>query len=166
MGDDYDWGYKNAAAMQKEMAGGGRVSIKQHTRAPRVKAPRMPLPQSNPAQMPPPPSIGTAAGLAHGGKVRKYAAGGKVVAGKKPPAPTPPSKDTPKLACGGKVKGMAKGGKWIAGATKNKGKLHRALGVPEGTKIPAKKLAAGAKSKSPTVRKEVTLAKTLKSFKK
>ena len=55
---------------------------------------------------------------------------------------------------------------WIAGATKNKGALHRALGVPAGEKIPAKKLAEGAKSKNPTIRKEVALARTLKGFKK
>lgn len=59
---------------------------------------------------------------------------------------------------------MAKDGNWIAGATKNKGALHRKLDVPVGEKIPAKKLAKAAKSKSPTVRKEVALAKTLKSF--
>ena len=57
-------------------------------------------------------------------------------------------------------------GKWIQKATKNKGALHRKLGVPEGEKIPAKKLAKGAKSKSPTVRKEVALAKTLKKMRK
>lgn len=56
--------------------------------------------------------------------------------------------------------------KWIAGAVKNKGALHRKLGVPEGKKIPAKKLAKAAHSKSGVVRKEVALAKTLKSFKK
>ena len=59
---------------------------------------------------------------------------------------------------------MAKDGNWIAGAVKNKGALHRKLDVPAGEKIPAKKLAKAAKSKSPTVRKEVALAKTLKSF--
>ena len=50
---------------------------------------------------------------------------------------------------------------WIAGATKNKGALHRSLGVPEGEKIPARKLAEGARSKNPTVRKRVALARTL-----
>lgn len=50
---------------------------------------------------------------------------------------------------------------WIAGATKNKGALHRALGVPEGKKIPASKLASGAKSSNPRIRKEVSLARTL-----
>lgn len=54
---------------------------------------------------------------------------------------------------------------WIAGATKNKGALHRALGVPQGTKIPASKLAKGAKMGG-TVAKEVSLARTLKGFKK
>ena len=53
---------------------------------------------------------------------------------------------------------------WIASATKNKGALHRELGVPEGTKIPAKKLAAAAKS--PGVEgKRARLAQTLKKFK-
>lgn len=55
---------------------------------------------------------------------------------------------------------------WIAGATKHKGALHRALGVPQGEKIPAKKLAKAAHSKSPKVRKEVALAKTLKGLRK
>ena len=55
---------------------------------------------------------------------------------------------------------------WIAGAIKNKGKLHRKLGVPEGEKISAKKLAKAGKSKSPTLRKEVALAKTLKKLRK
>lgn len=54
---------------------------------------------------------------------------------------------------------------WIAGATKNKGALHRALGVPAGTKIPAKKLTAASK-KGGKIGKEATLAKTLKGFKK
>lgn len=56
--------------------------------------------------------------------------------------------------------------KWISKAIKHPGKLHRELGVPQGEKIPAKKLAKAAKSKSPTIRKEVALAKTLKKMKK
>lgn len=56
--------------------------------------------------------------------------------------------------------------KWIKKAIKHPGKLHRELGVPEGEKIPAKKMAKAAKSKSPTIRKEVALAKTLKKMKK
>lgn len=53
---------------------------------------------------------------------------------------------------------------WIAGATKNKGALHRNLGVPADDKIPAKKLASAAKSDNPTIAKEAALAKTLKGF--
>lgn len=57
-------------------------------------------------------------------------------------------------------------GKWIQKALppSSKGKLHSKLGVPMGKKIPEKKLAAGAKSKSPTIRKEVALARTLKGM--
>ena len=49
---------------------------------------------------------------------------------------------------------------WMQGVAKtmHKGALHRALGVPEGKKIPAKKMAAAAHSKSPHVRKMVGLA--------
>jgi len=57
---------------------------------------------------------------------------------------------------------MAEKKKWIQKAlSKGKGNLHKNLHVPEGEKIPAKNLAKGAKSKSPKVRKEVALAKTL-----
>jgi hypothetical protein len=34
---------------------------------------------------------------------------------------------------------------WISGATKNKGGLHRSLGVPEGQKIPPERIRAAAK---------------------
>ena len=57
--------------------------------------------------------------------------------------------------------------KWIQKAvSKHPGKLHEKLGVPEGKKIPAKKMAKAAKSKNPTIRKEIALAKTLKKMKK
>jgi hypothetical protein len=56
--------------------------------------------------------------------------------------------------------------KWIQKAGIKKGSLHRKLGVPEDEKIPAKKLAKAEKSKSPVVRKEAALAKTLKSLSK
>lgn len=71
-----------------------------------------------------------------------------------------------KFAKGGTVKKAEGGGNWIESATENKGGLHRSLGVPEGDKIPAKKLSAGAKSKSPKIRKEVALARTLKGLNK
>ena len=54
---------------------------------------------------------------------------------------------------------------WIAGATKNKGGLHKALGVPEGKKIPDSKIKA-AEKKGGKVGKEARLAETLKGFKK
>lgn len=54
---------------------------------------------------------------------------------------------------------------WIAGATKNKGGLHRALGVPAGKKIPASKVAAAA-SKGGKVGKEARLAQTLSKLRK
>jgi hypothetical protein len=57
-------------------------------------------------------------------------------------------------------------GKWIQKAIKHPGKLHRELGVAQGKKIPAKKLAKAEHSKNPTIRKEANLAKTLKKLKK
>jgi hypothetical protein len=48
-----------------------------------------------------------------------------------------------------KSSGMGKshddGTNWIAGAVKHPGALHRELGVPQGQKIPAGKIAAAAK---------------------
>lgn len=35
--------------------------------------------------------------------------------------------------------------KWIQGAIKKKGALHKEMGIPEGKKIPAKKLESAAK---------------------
>ncbi len=55
--------------------------------------------------------------------------------------------------------------KWIAKATKNKGALHRALGVPADEKIPKTKLNAAAK-KEGKLGKEARLAKTLAKLKK
>ena len=57
--------------------------------------------------------------------------------------------------------------KWIQKAvSKHPGKLHRELGVPEGKKIPAKKLIKAEHSKNPTIRREANLAKTLKGLRK
>ncbi len=52
---------------------------------------------------------------------------------------------------------------WIKGAIKNKGGLHRALGIPMDKKIPPKVLAKATK-RSGKVGKEARLAQTLKSF--
>ena len=56
------------------------------------------------------------------------------------------------------------GTNWIAGAVKHKGALHRQLGVPEGKKIPATKLAAAAK-KGGKLGARARLAQTLKKLK-
>ncbi len=57
---------------------------------------------------------------------------------------------------------------WIAKATEQRGKLHAKLGVPEGERIPLKKLfAAGHRAKAKgegKLAKEVALAKTLRSM--
>lgn len=55
---------------------------------------------------------------------------------------------------------------WIAGAVKHKGALHKALGVPQGEKIPEKKLQKAEHSKSPLMRKRASLAETLKGLRK
>jgi len=52
----------------------------------------------------------------------------------------------------------------VKDAIKHPGKLHRELGVPEGKKIPAKKLDKATHSKNPTIRKEANLAETLKKL--
>ena len=58
--------------------------------------------------------------------------------------------------------GKAHGGeKWIQGAIKHPGSLHKALHVPEGEKIPAKKLEKATHSKNPKLAKKANLAKTL-----
>ena len=55
--------------------------------------------------------------------------------------------------------------KWIQKAIRHPGKLHRALGVPQGKKIPAKKLASAAK-KPGKLGQRARLAETLKGMKK
>lgn len=60
--------------------------------------------------------------------------------------------------------GYKKGGKaekWIQGAIKHPGSLHKALHVPKGEKIPAKKLHA-AEEKGGKIAKKAHLAETLK----
>lgn len=53
---------------------------------------------------------------------------------------------------------------WIAKAIKNPGALHKELGVPEGKKIPAKKLAKAAKAPG-KLGQRARLAETLKKMK-
>lgn len=61
---------------------------------------------------------------------------------------------------------MAK--KWIQEAIKpeKKGALHKALGVPQGKKIPLAKLEKAEHSKNPTLKKRAVLAETLRGLKK
>jgi hypothetical protein len=54
---------------------------------------------------------------------------------------------------------------WIARATENKGGLHRSLGVPEGKKIPVKKIEKAA-GKPGLVGKQARLAETLEHIRK
>lgn len=68
-------------------------------------------------------------------------------------------------ADGGSMHHKGGGEKWIQGAIKHPGSLRKALHVPEGEKIPAKKLEKAAHSKNPTLAKKANLAKTLKRFK-
>jgi hypothetical protein len=56
--------------------------------------------------------------------------------------------------------------KWIQKAIKHKGALHKELGVPEGKKIPEKKLKKAEHSKNPKERKRAVLAETLKGMHK
>lgn len=56
---------------------------------------------------------------------------------------------------------------WIKKAVgKNPGALHRALGVPVGTKIPASKMKSAMSSSNPRIRKEAALARTLSKLRK
>ena len=87
-----------------------------------------------------------------------------------------PTKFAPTLKRGGRAKreehcwgGEAKpkkaeGGstKWIQGAIKHLGSLHKALHVPAGEKISAKKLEKASHSENPKLAKKANLAKTLK----
>ena len=52
--------------------------------------------------------------------------------------------------------------KWIQGAIKRPGALHRALNVPEGQKIPEKKIEKAEHSPNERVAREGRLAETLK----
>lgn len=54
------------------------------------------------------------------------------------------------------------GKQWKPGG--HKGKLHRELGVPEGEKIPAKKLQAAEHSKDPEVKRDAIRAKTMEGW--
>lgn len=54
--------------------------------------------------------------------------------------------------------------KWIQGMHLRKGALHAELGVPQGKKIPEKKLEKAEHSRNPTIRRQANFAETAKSF--
>jgi hypothetical protein len=58
---------------------------------------------------------------------------------------------------------MAEKKRWISSAIKKPGALHKQLGVPEGKKIPAKKLSAAAE-KGGKLGQRARLAQTLKKM--
>jgi hypothetical protein len=55
---------------------------------------------------------------------------------------------------------------WIqaSGVSKNKGGLHRALGVPSGEKIPSSKLSSALKSANPHLRHMARFAANVKGL--
>jgi len=55
--------------------------------------------------------------------------------------------------------------KWIKGAIKHPGALHKEMGIPEGKKIPEKKLAKAAHARG-KLGKRARLAETLKGLRK
>ena len=83
---------------------------------------------------------------------------GDINPSKMPGAKTIKRKDNPNS-----VTEYKKGG-WIAGAIKKPGALRKSLGVKEGEKIPAGKLAKAAKAPG-KLGQRARLAQTLKGFK-
>ena len=54
---------------------------------------------------------------------------------------------------------------WIKGAVKHRGSLHREMGIPQGQKIPAKKLATDAR-KGGKLGERARLAETFKGLRR
>jgi len=67
----------------------------------------------------------------------------------------------------GEANNRTGGRKWIAKMHMKKGALHRTLGVAQGAKIPAKKMAAAASGRYGSLaKKRANLAHTLAGFHK
>jgi hypothetical protein len=75
---------------------------------------------------------------------------------------TPMATSTQRLAS--KMAQSRSSGNWMAGAVKRPGALHRQLGVPAGSKIPAKRLASAARSSNPTLARRARLAQTFAKY--
>jgi hypothetical protein len=56
--------------------------------------------------------------------------------------------------------------KWIQDMDMKKGALHKEMKVPEGKKIPEKKLVKAEHSKNPLLKKRAVLVKTLEKMHK
>lgn len=56
--------------------------------------------------------------------------------------------------------------KWMQDLDIKKGGLHKSLGIPEGKKIPAKKLEKATHSSNPKIKKEAVLDQTFKKARK
>lgn len=59
-----------------------------------------------------------------------------------------------------------KDGLWISQMGMKKGALHKSLGVPQGKKIPEKKIKKAEHSKNPKLKKRAILAETLSNLRK
>jgi hypothetical protein len=89
----------------------------------------------------------------------RYARGGRMHYGSEP------ERDPDGMKYKGERHHRVDGGRnWIAGAIKHPGALHKSLGVPQGEKIPAKKLAKAEHSDNPTTARRAKLAEILKGF--
>jgi len=106
-------------------------------------------------------------GLKHGGRAKKYVGGGtQPYGGVNYGIPQGQGTSKMRAMAGYKDGGKAEDKNWIAGAIKKPGALHKSLGVPQGEKIPAKKLEKAAKSDNPKLAKRANLAMTLKGLRK
>lgn len=61
-------------------------------------------------------------------------------------------------------KNEMRGDKWMNSPEIHKGGLHRSLGIPEGKKIPEKRIIKAEHSRKPKIRKEAYLAETYKKL--
>jgi hypothetical protein len=141
------FGAKEAAAedIPEAKKKGGAIK-RRKPKAPKLAVPMTPGGDAS-DQGPPPDVLAALSGA--GGAAPGPA--GPAPAGPPPPGPPPP--------------GMKKGGNFIQAAIKKPGALHKDLGVPQGKKIPEKKLAAAAK-KSGKVGQRARFAETLKGLRK
>ena len=105
-------------------------------------------------------------GLKSGGRAKKFVGGGMPYDGANYGIPQGVGTSKARQMMGYKDGGKTDGKNWIAGAIKKPGALHKSLGVPQGEKIPAKKLEKATKSDNPKLAKRANLAKTLKGLRK